>query len=140
MPLCDVFLGHNKSDVLENIIVNIGTRRYANLLGMENAATATISKSGDRIRIIRPLLTFDKEEIIEEASRMHLPYTYNSTPDTCTRGLARNIVVPALNQFGHGITEGLFNLSNHVCVLDRICSKLIGDTLDKVGIVHDRII
>lgn len=98
----DVFLGHNRDDVLENILTNIcsGTH-YDNLKGMKRVG----KENG--IQIIRPFLQVPKKELMEIAYLYEIPYLEDSTPAWSRRGRLRDQVIPALTKFDSNMLNGL---------------------------------
>jgi tRNA(Ile)-lysidine synthetase-like protein len=97
-----VYLGHNRDDVLENILTNICSRdHYDNLKGMKS-----IGKENG-IQIIRPFLQVPKKELMEIAYLYEIPYLEDSTPAWSRRGRLRDHVIPALTRFDSNMLNGL---------------------------------
>jgi tRNA(Ile)-lysidine synthetase-like protein len=114
-----VVLGHNTTDILENIITNITYQRYDNLSGMEHESWS------EGCNIIRPFLKVDKELIIKTAISHNIPFTYNSTPPECCRGKIRNSVIPTLNSYDPYLIQGLLNLPNTISSMNKDLKQLI---------------
>lgn len=97
----DVFLGHNKTDCIENIFTNIkkGTK-YEDLFGMKKSCEV------NKIFIHRPFLNFLKKDIIKTSQLISLNHTQNSTPKWSDRGKIRKFVED------NNYEEGLINIRN----------------------------
>ena len=115
----DVFLGHNKDDVLENVLENIiRGQNFDNLHGMQETHY-------DRTHIFRPFLGITKHEIYEFAETYKIPFVYDSTPAWSDRGKKRDTLIPFLNNFDHRITSGLLELSGHVNNMSKIYESFV---------------
>lgn len=103
----EVWLGHIKDDVLENIFANIGKRiPFHRLCGMSRTSIR------NNVRIARPLLTCDKQAIWDCAREMSLVCTINTTPNWSRRGMIRNQLKPMINAvLGQGWLDGLMDLA-----------------------------
>jgi tRNA(Ile)-lysidine synthetase-like protein len=104
-----VYLGHNRNDVLENILTNIcsGTH-YDNLKGMKSIG----SENG--IEIIRPFLHIGKNKLMEMAYLYEIPYLEDSTPSWSRRGRIRDKVIPTLSSFDRNMLNGLEQLAEQM--------------------------
>ena len=115
----DVFLGHNKDDVLENVLENIiRGQNFDNLQGMQETHY-------ERTHIFRPFLKITKQQIYDFAKTYKIPFVYDSTPDWSDRGKKRDILIPFLNNFDTRITSGLLELSGHVNNMSKIYESFI---------------
>lgn len=101
-----VVMGHNRDDVLENVISNIkaGAAKLDNLHGMSDHG----QQQG--LEILRPLCGVMKKDIFKFARENGIPYLKNTTPVWAARYYIRNTLAPALEQFG--ATEGFIKLAD----------------------------
>lgn len=104
-----VCLGHNRDDVIENILTNICSMiHYDNLKGMKNVG----EENG--IQTIRPFLQTSKKELLEMAYLYQIPYLEDSTPSWSRRGRLRDNVIPVLNAFDRNMINGLEHLAEQM--------------------------
>ena len=101
---CIVVLGHNKDDLLENVITNICSKKKEKMAGMYDDMII------DNVRIIRPMLNITKEEIYEYAKKTNVPYLEDSTPEWSRRGILRDKIVPTLHEYEPNFLKGLIKL------------------------------
>jgi tRNA(Ile)-lysidine synthetase-like protein len=112
--LCDldfdsVIMGHNKDDVIENILTNISKKqKFNDLQGM--TLTSGI--------IFRPLLNTTKNEIFDYAHQYKIPYFKNTTPNWSQRGKIRDIIIPSLKCWNPDFTNALEYLAEYVRDID----------------------
>lgn len=95
-------LGHHKNDLAENILMNVF--RGNDLLDLNGMKTYHII---DSIPICRPLLDNPKSCIFEVAHKYNVPYLADTTSENCYRGLMRNQVFPAINDFDKSIEHNI---------------------------------
>ena len=120
-----IILGHNKTDILENIFTNIASKsKYDNLSGM------TETSSVDGIIFYRPLLDMTKEQVIDYAKQLDIPHLPCSTPTWSQRGQIRANVVPVLDQWHPGFTNSIYDLSlqladMHTLIVDYVDSIVV---------------
>ena len=84
--------GHHKDDIIENIFTN--SMNGNNLLDLEVIKPVNIIK---QVKIIRPLLYFNKTDIYNFAHKYNIPYFLDTTPKWCRRGQMRLEVFPLLD-------------------------------------------
>jgi len=121
-----VIMGHNNSDMLENIMTNIAHKnKYDNLFGMSPICIQ------DHIKFLRPLLQTSKEDIIEFAHDHNIPYLPNSTPVWSQRGQIRNSIIPILGKWNKEFVPSLFNLSNTLSSLYNIMQNAVEQFISK---------
>lgn len=115
----DVFLGHNKDDILENVLENIiRGQNFDNLQGMQETHY-------ERTHIFRPFLGITKQQIYDFAETYKIPFVYDSTPDWSDRGKKRDTLIPFLNNYDPRITTGLLELSGHVNNMSKIYESFV---------------
>lgn len=96
-----VVMGHHQGDVFENIVTNVSSQKNAdNLSGMEQSSEIL------GVRVMRPLLSVPKEEIVQFAKTIGIPYLADSTRPKCQRGRIRN------GKYPENFPRGLLLLSN----------------------------
>lgn len=122
-----VFLGHNKDDCFENILTNIVSKsHHENLQGMESLSTIS------EITFTRPMLTIDKKDIYYFADEHHIPFFVDSTPSWSQRGIIRDIVRPALEQWNDKMIDSMFDLSQVVQSLMKFMSNSCDKIVDEI--------
>lgn len=120
-----VVLGHNRDDCLENVFSNIKKlRSLDNLLGME---FHSVQKD---VQIYRPILSFEKKEILELANDLEIPYLYDSTPKWCQRGKFRDQLIPFLKEFDPEILDKLIEFSEHTREQNTIFNDMVDNSYD----------
>jgi tRNA(Ile)-lysidine synthetase-like protein len=119
-----IMLGHNKDDTIENILTNTATNsHYENLLGMKSISYQPhLNKI---ITFIRPLLKISKKDIYDFALNYNIPFLLDSTPKWSQRGIIRDIVRPALEEWNPLILDGLIALSEKMSNMTKLLDKLI---------------
>ncbi len=94
---CDIILqGHQRDDILETQLM-----RLCRGSGMEGlAAPAEVSRHGDGLTFLRPLLGVGRKEIREALTRLGIPWREDASNDTgdFLRNRIRHDVVPALRE------------------------------------------
>lgn len=121
-----VIMGHNNSDIVENIMTNIAHKnKYDNLYGMTPVCIQ------DNIKFLRPLLQTSKENILEFAHNHNIPYLPNSTPVWSQRGQIRNNIIPVLDKWDTNFVPALFNLSSTMTSLHHIMQSTINQFVNK---------
>jgi tRNA(Ile)-lysidine synthetase-like protein len=121
-----VIMGHNQSDILENIMTNIAHKnKYDNLYGMTPICIQ------DNIKFVRPLLKTSKEDIINFAHTNNIPYLPNSTPIWSQRGQIRNNIIPILDKWDKNFVPSLFSLSDTMTSLYNIMQNTVHQFVNK---------
>jgi|SaaInlStandDraft_1057018.scaffolds.fasta_scaffold00735_8 tRNA(Ile)-lysidine synthetase-like protein len=84
---CPILTGHNKDDCVENIITNI-------LRGNSSENLTGMYQFGEEmsVQIVRPLISVSKKDILKYAKDYKIPFLYNSTVPTSTRGIIRTLI------------------------------------------------
>ena len=114
-----VFLGHHNGDIIENVFTNMLHGKHVMDMG-KMKIISTINK----VPIIRPFLTIDKEDIYEVAKKELIPFFKNTTPLWSNRGFIRTNVFPQLDkQFGQTYKVGLNTIAKK--------TREIGDMVEK---------
>jgi tRNA(Ile)-lysidine synthase len=99
---CPVYLGHNKDDMIENLITNISSSKQCmNMFGMKEESLL------NDVSILRPMLNVSKSLIVQYAHKVNIPYLYDSTPKWSRRGKLRDQFIPIVNQIEPGFLKGL---------------------------------
>ena len=101
---CRIVLGHNKDDLIENIITNICNNKLKQLGGMKKSSII------NNVHIERPMLNISKQEIYDYAKRTNIPYLNDSTPAWSRRGKLRDSFVPIIKEIEPNFINGLHNL------------------------------
>jgi tRNA(Ile)-lysidine synthetase-like protein len=96
-----VLMGHIKDDVVENIWTNIARGHHLdNLKKMEGEEVQ------QGVRIIRPFLGVEKDDIYKVSAEYAIPFLKNTTPSWSNRGKFRETFHAAtVVQFGAGIDD-----------------------------------
>lgn len=99
---CPIVLGHNRDDTFENIFSNLSKKiHFDNLFGMNE-----LSHEGNII-ILRPLLSFNKSDILSYANEANILYLEDSTPKWSRRGKTRDVLIPCIKKFDTNILNGI---------------------------------
>jgi len=110
-----VVLGHNRDDMVENMLTNIRKSKcFDNLRGMRNIGQE------DDVVILRPMLEIMKSDIYEFARVHKIPHLEDSTPLWSDRGRMRDELIPFLNRFDPAFIPGLFKLANSMVDMYKI--------------------
>jgi tRNA(Ile)-lysidine synthase len=107
-----VATGHTANDNAETVLMWLmrGT-------GSEGLSGIPVLRKGEgNIRIIRPILSVTREEVMDYIKRQKLDYSIDSSNLELdfTRNRIRHKVIPVLRQFNPKIVEHVFNLSKIV--------------------------
>ena len=84
--------GHHKDDIIENIFTN--SLKGHNLLDLEVIKPVSTIKE---VKIMRPLLDFNKTEIYDFAHKYDIPYFLDTTPKWSRRGQMRFEIFPLID-------------------------------------------
>ena len=87
-----VFLGHHMDDIIENIFTN--SLKGHNIMDLEVIKSISNNKG---IKILRPFLELNKQDILKYASDFKIPYFKDTTPKWSRRGKMRNEIFPLLD-------------------------------------------
>lgn len=87
-----VFLGHHMDDIIENIFTN--SLKGHNIMDLEVIKPVTNNKG---VKILRPFLEINKQDILKYASEFKIPYFKDTTPKWSRRGKMRNEIFPLLD-------------------------------------------
>jgi tRNA(Ile)-lysidine synthetase-like protein len=103
----NVFLGHIREDVIENIWTNISKAQHVN-----NLKKMQVQEQQNGITVMRPMLSIKKEHIYEMSRIMSIPYLKNTTPSWSNRGKFRErFHAETHRQFGSDVDNKLLLLS-----------------------------
>ena len=93
-----ILLGHIRDDVVENIWTNIAHCHHVG--NLKKMADQEVQHG---VRLMRPLLQANKDDIYEVSKRLTIPYLKNTTPSWSNRGKFREHFHGAvIKQFGNG--------------------------------------
>jgi hypothetical protein len=94
---------------MENIFSNLSKQiHFDNLLGMKS-----ITYDLNDVMILRPMLEFNKSQIIEYADNNDIPHLEDSTPSWSRRGQMRDVLIPSIQNFDVRIIDGLYKFAIH---------------------------
>ena len=86
-----IYLAHHKGDEQENTFSNIiNGKGLLSLSAMQDVSEI------NNVKILRPLINFPKDDLIEFAHMYNVPYFKDTTPDWSNRGKLRRNIFPLL--------------------------------------------
>lgn len=102
-----VLLGHHRGDLRENVLSNaLKGRGPLELSGM------TPTSVSEGVETWRPLLTLEKDDVLDYARAYGVPWLKDTTPRWSTRGRLRGSVLPLLRDvYGDGAVRNLAGLA-----------------------------
>jgi len=104
----EIFLGHHKGDIIENVFNNICRGR--------NILDLVVIKSENTIldvKICRPMLNVYKNIIFDYAHLYNIPYFKDTTPEWSLRGIFRNQIYPLLNiTYSLNLSQNLMSIAD----------------------------
>nr|QBK91587.1 MAG: protein of unknown function DUF924 [Pithovirus LCPAC302] len=125
-------LGHIREDVMENIWTNFAKGKHIfNLKKMKKLENCSINVWNENIRVklCRPLLDIDKNDILDFAYQFDIAYLLNTTPRWSNRGKMRNEFIPAVKkQFGNTNIE---YVSDTISEYKLLIDSMIDDFVDR---------
>ena len=130
-----VFLAHHKDDICENIFNNImrGSREITDLtvIKEENAILG--------VNIYRPMLEYFKDDILEIAHNINIPYFLDTTPEWSCRGkMRRNIFPECEDCYSTTYKTSLLKIGKEGDELGNIIQKyIIDDIIQKVEFIDN---
>lgn len=117
----NVFLGHIRDDVIENIWTNISKAQHVN-----NLKKMQVQEAQNGITVMRPMLTIDKAHIYEMSRIMSIPYLKNTTPGWSNRGKFRERFYPETHrQFGPDVDNKLLLMAESLEQQGRLIDQLV---------------
>ncbi len=108
-----IAVGHHADDQVETMFMHL--MRGSGLSGLAGMREiALIPEFDSEIKIIRPLLSFWRSEIVEYCSKNNLDYVVDETnfSNLYERNRIRHEILPFLNERYSGLNQRLFNLAN----------------------------
>jgi tRNA(Ile)-lysidine synthase len=116
-------VAHHADDVAETMLINL--TRGTGIAGMHGMASA-------KEKIIRPLLDFTREEIVDFAESHHLSWRNDSSnsEELYTRNRIRHSVIPVLKEINPAITEALTRHASLMSGYEKIIEAYI-ETISK---------
>lgn len=129
-----VMLGHHKDDIVENVFANFARGR--NILNLAVIKEQAIING---IKIVRPMLEYNKDTIYKFAFENNVPCFKDTTPLWSVRGKYRQIIEPALKDtFTEHVKTKLLNMSEQSDEWNLLIQKeIIRPFFEKVLITID---
>jgi tRNA(Ile)-lysidine synthetase-like protein len=132
-----ICLGHHSDDISENVLMNVLKGR--NLLDLQVMTPESILS---QVKIYRPMLNHEKQDIFDFAHKFNIPYMKDTTPDWSCRGVYRRKMQPIMiEQYGTGVTKNILDIGNQSFQWNMIVNNLIFEpiiksiTYTKLGII-----
>tara|TARA_B110000483_G_C18188178_1_gene539812 strand:+ start:356 stop:1678 length:1323 start_codon:yes stop_codon:yes gene_type:complete len=98
-----IVLGHIREDGIENILTNLSTNQH-----MFNLVKMHVIDIVDDVKILRPFIQSEKDDIFGYAYKNNIPYLNNTTPSWSNRGRFRRSFMPAyMSQYGENSLQNL---------------------------------
>lgn len=120
-----VMMGHIKDDVVENVWTNIAHCHHLGNLKKMEAEEVQLG-----VRIMRPLLTVDKDDIYRASETIGIPYFKNTTPSWSNRGKFREQFHKAtVAQFGDGIDAKIIEFAEAIQTQNKLLNMLLYDPI-----------
>ena len=112
-----ILTAHNKNDLAETILFHI--IRGTGVSGLKGI-------SRQRGNIIRPLLSFDREEIEQYCKDINVSYVTDSS--NCdinySRNYIRHVIIPEMKKINPKVIDSLYRLSHSVSSVDKAFDKI----------------
>lgn len=132
--MCDqVAVAHHADDNAETILHRIC--RGTGLRGLAGMPALRPIRDGSRVRLVRPLLTTNRETIERLLSLREIAYRQDATnlSNTFTRGKIRNTVLPLLREeLNPNVTEALLRLAEQARWLGTYLQDAAARTFDSL--------
>ena len=120
-----VLMGHIKDDIVENIWTNIAHCHHLGNLKKMEAEEVQLG-----VRIMRPLLTEEKDDIYRVSADFAIPFLKNTTPSWSNRGKFREHFHKAtLEQFGEGIDSKVIEFAEAIQKQASLLNMLLYDPI-----------
>jgi tRNA(Ile)-lysidine synthase TilS/MesJ len=120
-----VLMGHIKDDIVENIWTNIAHCHHLGNLKKMEAEEVQLG-----VRIMRPLLTEEKDDIYRVSADFAIPFLKNTTPSWSNRGKFREHFHRAtLEQFGEGIDSKVIEFAEAIQKQASLLNMLLYDPI-----------
>lgn len=120
-----VLMGHIKDDVVENIWTNIAHCHH--LTNLKKMAAEEVQLG---VRIMRPFLTVEKDDIYSVSAEYAIPFLKNTTPSWSNRGKFREHFHKAtLEQFGEGIDSKVIEFAEAIQKQASLLNMLLYDPI-----------
>lgn len=125
-----VATGHTASDNAETMLMWL--IRGTGSEGLSGIPAARVLEG--RVKLIRPMLSITREEIMVYLKRQRLKYSIDSSNRELdfTRNRIRHKVVPVLREFNPRFVEHVFNLSEIVAIDNEYLNELTARALKKL--------
>ena len=116
-----ILMGHIRDDIIENIWTNIA---HCHHLGNLKKMEAQEIQHG--VRLMRPLLEANKDDIYEVSKRLAIPYLKNTTPSWSNRGKFReNFHGAVIKQFGENIDNKIIEFAEAIESQNKLLNILL---------------
>ncbi len=120
-----VLMGHIKDDIVENIWTNIA---HCHHLGNLKKMAAEEVQQG--VRIMRPFLTVNKDDIYAVSAQWAIPFLKNTTPSWSNRGKFRETFHGAtVEQFGPAVDEKVIEFAEAMEKQAKLLNMLLYDPI-----------
>lgn len=133
-----IAVGHHADDQVETVMMHF--LRGSGLSGLSGMKEEAIIPEFDpKISIIRPLLSFWREEIKNYCDHNHLEYVVDETNlnDIYERNRIRLKILPFLNNLYPGLNSRIFNMANIIQNDDELIQKQIQISWDSCCILEN---
>ena len=105
-----ILLGHIRDDIIENIWTNIAHCHH-----LDNLKKMETQEIQHGVRLMRPLLEANKDDIYEVSKRLAIPYLKNTTPSWSNRGKFReHFHGEVIKQFGENIDNKIIEFAEAI--------------------------
>ena len=120
---------HHGDDLIETILMR--QLRGASLKGY---AGMSLQTSYENFSLVRPLLLYTKEDILEFASLNNIKYFVDNTNflDDHLRNRIRQNILPALKKENHNVHLKYLQFSEELVAADKVLQNLTNETIKKV--------
>ena len=116
-----ILLGHIRDDVVENIWTNIAHCHH-----LDNLKKMEAQEIQHGVRLMRPLLEANKDDIYEVSKRLAIPYLKNTTPSWSNRGKFREHFHGAvIKQFGENIDNKIIEFAEAIESQNKLLNILL---------------
>lgn len=120
-----ILLGHIRDDVIENIWTNIAHCHH-----LDNLKKMEAQEIQHGVRLMRPLLEANKDDIYEVSNYLAIPYLKNTTPSWSNRGKFREHFHGAvIKQFGENIDNKIIEFAEAVESQNKLLNMLLYDPI-----------
>jgi len=130
-----VAVAHHSDDNAETILHRV--LRGTGLRGLAGMAPSRPLFEGSRMRLIRPLLSFTRQELLEYLERTRASYQTDRTNEDCgpTRNRLRNEILPYLNrEVNPKVRDALIRLGEHARWATECLGRSVQSAWERVAV------